>query len=266
MRYCLEALKSVARRIVFVSTSPLTAEAIRGLKGLCAEVVTRKNRGYDFLSYRVGLSKIDGDVCDEVILCNDSVYGPLRPLGTLFASMDRVDCDFWGLTDSRDFGYHLQSYFLVFRRRALSAPAFERFWRGVRALGDKRRVIRGYEIPMTRILAAAGLEPAAFVDLRKGGAGMWRRAWRNRSLRNPVTLKVAAKQLIRNRAPAFNVTHLFWDEIVRHHGMPFLKVELLRDNPLCIPNVSNWPSLIESVGDYPAALIRAHLERVGRRE
>jgi lipopolysaccharide biosynthesis protein len=43
--------------------------------------------------------------------------------------------------------------------------------------------------------------------------------------------------------------------------MPFLKVELLRDNPLRI-KINNFEHVLVSHSDYDIAYIRSHLKRV----
>ena len=45
-----------------------------------------------------------------LLLANDSVAGPFAPLGPLLARVDFAMADIWGATDSRERGYHLQSY------------------------------------------------------------------------------------------------------------------------------------------------------------
>ena len=55
------------------------------------------------------------------MLANDSVYGPLFDLKEILARCD-ASADIWGMTDNRAGGYHLQSYFLLFRGRALVCP------------------------------------------------------------------------------------------------------------------------------------------------
>ena len=64
---------------------------------------------------------------DEVILANDTWYGPIRPFGPVFERMDRQALHFWGMTDHARvephpftwtgyLPYHLQSYWVAVRR------------------------------------------------------------------------------------------------------------------------------------------------------
>ncbi len=58
-----------------------------------------------------------------------------------------------------------------------------------------------------------------------------------------------------------NPTHYFWKELITKHRMPFLKVELLRDNPAGI-DISGWEEVVKSCSNYNVDLIKRHLARV----
>ena len=80
--YYLEALRHAGFEIVFTSNSPkLDPDSLATILPLCALVLHRKNIGYDFGAYKDSLAEL-GDLSqfDEVILANDSVYGPLFDL------------------------------------------------------------------------------------------------------------------------------------------------------------------------------------------
>lgn len=128
--YYLRKLHELGCEIVFVSTAeginPRETEKIRPF---CRRVIVRENIGYDFGPWKVGLEYVD-DVkrFSCVILANDSVYGPLQDLRQVFSQMETTNADFWGITDSWRYQHHLQSYFLVFRTRALHSKEFQEFW------------------------------------------------------------------------------------------------------------------------------------------
>ena len=66
--------------IIFSSTSAIpTADRAR-LEALCLYIVIRKNQGYDFGSWQDGLHALSHEQLleyDEIIIANDSCYGPL---------------------------------------------------------------------------------------------------------------------------------------------------------------------------------------------
>lgn len=73
----------------------------------------------------------------------------------------------------------------------------------------------------------------------------------------------ALKMILKCGITKHNVTHLSWEDIIVNHGMPFLKIDLLRDNYLRLPNVVLYKDVISQHGEeYPVGLIDAHLSRV----
>lgn len=88
------------------------------------ELYVRDNKGYDGGAYKDVLSNILGwsrvEEFDELVLCNDTFYGPLVPFESIFDEMNNNKVDFWGMSYYFNrITNHLQSYFLVFRKRIL---------------------------------------------------------------------------------------------------------------------------------------------------
>src|SRR5579863_2204765 len=111
--YYLRSLRRAGFELVFVSNSPsLSAGARAALQPLCALVMRRRNIGYDFGAYRDGIRAIGGVAeLDELLLANDSVYGPFEDLSTVLARCDPARAALWGMTDNWFRHFHLQSYF-----------------------------------------------------------------------------------------------------------------------------------------------------------
>lgn len=236
--YYVTALARAGFAVVFVSNAPRLADsAVARLRPRVALVLHRRNVGYDFAAYRDGLFAL-GDLTrfDQVLLVNDSVYGPLFDLGALLRRCDDR-ADVWGMTDNRDHGYHLQSYFLLFRRPALASPAFGVFWRGVRLVQSRQWVIRHYEVGLTRHLQSAGLRCTALFP-------------------HEAVLADGSQQ---GRGGAINVMHVAWDRLIGAMGCPFIKRELLLYNPLKVPHVSCWRDVIRKASSYDIELIARHL-------
>ena len=58
-----------------------------------------------------------------------------------------------------------------------------------------------------------------------------------------------------------NITHQFWKEILLTSKMPFIKIELLRDNPINM-EIHDFEQVIQQVSDYDTQLIKNHLARM----
>lgn len=121
------------------------------------QVIRKDNIGYDFGSWSLALQMRPRiALADHVLLTNDSMVGPFRPLGPLLTQFIATQADVWGLTDSTQFGRHLQSYFLGFRHGALTAPVLTRFWAGLRIEPSKADLIQRAEVGLSRILQREG--------------------------------------------------------------------------------------------------------------
>jgi lipopolysaccharide biosynthesis protein len=160
----MQDLQENGRTVVFVTNSRrLKPQALAAVQGICAAVIIRRNIGYDFGAWRdaidhLGLPRAN---TQEVILANDSVFGPLLPLGDLLRRFNYDKADIWGLTESWQSRYHLQSFFLAFGPTALHAEAFKKFWKSVRPVPAKSYIVRAYEIGVTQAMVKGGLRCAA---------------------------------------------------------------------------------------------------------
>lgn len=267
--YILHYLRQLAEAgftVVFVSNAPqLSRETFERLLPLCGLVVRRTNVGYDFGAYKDGMLQIpDLRRLESLVLANDSVYGPFHPLKDIVARMDD-GADVWGITDSWERHHHLQSYFLLFGRSALRSASFAQFWRRFRYVNSKHWVITRGEIELSRQLRAGGLRLRALFPYRTVAAAFQSAVPFGSRLSGQGFDPVLRRYLRRlsaavNRDVPLNITHFFWDYLIRRLGCPFLKRELLRDNPVRVPHIRWWKDVIASVSAYDTSLIPNHLE------
>ena len=94
------------------------------LQTVCAAVMIRRNVGSDFGAMREGLARLRGPLAtvEQLLILNDSVYGPLQPLDEMLAQIDFGVADIWGATESWQRRYHLQSFFLGVSPAVLPHP------------------------------------------------------------------------------------------------------------------------------------------------
>ena len=265
--YYLDALASEVEELVLVSTAALNASAREQLARRPIQLIVRENRGYDFCSYRAGIDELDVAQFDELVICNDSVFGPFRPLSELFRRAASSSANLLGLTASTEIAFHLQSYFLVFRSPLLSSTCFTDFWKELEPLGDKQQIIEEQEVGLTQFFLSRGYTVDAIYD-RKGKdspqrvlrastyyGDALRRRWRD-----PEFWRAVRQVLFRGRRLGVNPTHADWRYLLEELAFPFLKIELLRDNPKQLRDLDVWPQIVASQGGYPVGLIRDHLK------
>lgn len=266
--YVVQYLRSLVEagfRITFVTNAgKLTPDARAAVRPLVERVLIRDNVGYDFGAYKEGvLSIADRHALSCLVLANDSVYGPLTPLAPLLARMEPGKADIWGLTDSYEYRYHLQSYFVLFHRAALANEAFERHWQRMPYVDNRAWLIHRGEVALTQRLMASGLRPAALIPTDELLAAFRDILERTKALSRDDVEARAYLGNVRAASDAgvpLNPTHFFYELLVRQFGFPFLKRDLLEKNPAGVPGVTRWRELVSAVGDYDPDLIAGHLK------
>jgi lipopolysaccharide biosynthesis protein len=233
--------------------------------------VQRANVGMDFGAYKDGIGTLPRlDRLEALLLANDSVYGPFHDLGDVIGRMNLAEADVWGITDSWERRFHLQSYFLLFGRRALSHEAFAQFWSRVRYVQAKSWVICHYEIGLTQHLVRGGLRCRALFPYRVAATSMLA-ALRRQAAGEAFTPSERRQDFLASVVRAveygipMNSSHFFWDHLIVRMGCPFLKRVLLRENPARIPGLVSWQEVIQSATKYDTDLIARHLECTLRR-
>lgn len=187
-------------------------------------VVCRQSHGYDFTSWRAAFEALPSLFeASEILLTNDSMYGPVGPLDPLYKAMENTPCDFWGIIESNAVEAHLQSYFIVLYKNAIKSSAFKEFLSCIGMSSCKVKAI-GYELAFSRWLVQNGQRAAVrFPD----------------SVFSPTSL---------------NPSHYAWDTLLKTGFFPFIKRELLFENPYAVP-LKNVTSLLE-INNYPRELIK----------
>jgi len=269
--YHLRALQALGCDIVFVTPcGDLPQSDCELLLTICHKVILRRNHGYDFGSYQAGILEMGGaHDYEQILLTNDSVYGPFYDLKAIFEEFVRRDIDIWSITDSMEHEYHLQSYFLVFKREAWRHPLIQQFWKKLWLMSSKKAVIHVYEIGLSRAAKRAGLRLGAWCDYPRVNEAVLKKASALLSGNSPGTApldEIERRRLgqvldigLINRC---NISHFYWDYLIRDHQCPYLKVELLRDNPAKVLNVAFYRDVVPA--PYPHDLIREHLRRIVR--
>lgn len=162
VKYALKQYSCICNTLVFVSNSPLAEEDMQQLQLLCDHVIINANSGYDFCMWKSALKGIDYTLYDEIVLANSSVYGPIATLEPIFDHMNNELCDFWGITENFNIEPHIQSYFLVFKKRVILSNAFDEFWNSVLPYSNKRMVIMSYEVGLSQWLIGSGFEMGVY--------------------------------------------------------------------------------------------------------
>ncbi len=215
--------------VVFVGATPALLDQphiLRSLKHVCAAVLLRHNEGYDFGSWMAALRFCKNDLtgCRELILTNDSFWGPVRSLRPLFRRLQRNAADVVGLTDNLLYEPHVQSAFVSYRPAVLQSDVFQRFWAELPLFPVKRELVKHCEVGFPVLLREAGFQLASLYTANASG----------------------------------NVLHFSWRSLIEEQGFPFLKVSLLLDNPTGQP-IDGWDSVVSAYNPRLARQISRQL-------
>lgn len=218
--------------LVVIADRPLELRDIerKGADG----IIVRDNVGYDFGAWAHAFQ-----LCPALygahllVMTNDSVI-PTADTTVFREMMERVrSCpsDIAALTASHEYGWHVQSYFLGFKPKALSSWAFQHFMRDMPLIDDKDQVIRKYEVPFASRMQASGLSVEALFS------GSF----------------------------SANPTFFSWRELIEQ-GFPFIKLLMLRKQFSAVTDQhemleeiqKTWPTVLEAAG-FDVDLVRASL-------
>ncbi|PZV40426.1 hypothetical protein B5V02_00625, partial [Mesorhizobium kowhaii] len=103
--FLLEKLREFVERIVVVSNGDLTKHSEVAVEKVCDQLLIRENEGFDVGGYKAGMEAIGFDALseyDELILLNDTCYGPIFPFSEMFSEMEGRNSDFWGASAHRE--------------------------------------------------------------------------------------------------------------------------------------------------------------------
>lgn len=221
----LRQLTASGYRIHLAGSGLGEAEAQRPeLADIDVIVHRRANAGHDFGAWRDLMRAGCAEGAARVLLANDSVFGPVRDLPPIVAAMEARELDVWGMVESREIGWHLQSWFLDFSAEALGRPAVQRvFDQAFESMSKPEIVVRG-ELALGAALRTEGLACGAVASDMSSGLSWW-------------LLPV-------------NPMHFSWKRMLLREGVPFLKADLLRENASNIGWANEWRDALRKLG-YP---------------
>lgn len=256
VEYLLTDLRRHLEKLVIVCNGVLQPQMRDRLAAHADCVLERENKGFDIWGYKAGIDMLGWEeICryDELVLCNDSVFGPVYPFCEMFEEMDSREIDFWGITKhcevngnpfsgDSDAGLpeHIQSYFMVYRINILRDVQFQEYWAKLPMLNSYEEAVSIHESAFTARLSDLGYAYDVYVDVDK---------YREYT---PNALRMCPDTLIsENRCPVIKKRIFLQDYGVALHdvagGAPARLMRLLNRDT-----------------DYDTDLIWEHILRIGR--
>ncbi|MEG2393987.1 MAG: rhamnan synthesis F family protein, partial [Ruthenibacterium sp.] len=166
--FLLKAMREQSTAQIVVVNGTLTPESEARVKTHCTQLLYRPNEGFDITAYKEAFLQIERpEQYDEIVFYNQTVFGPVCSLHTMFNAMAQKNLDFWGLTRHKgarkaswdtqvSIAPHLQSYFFAVRRSMFTAPAFREYWENLPAIGGYWDAVSKHEVMFTQHFAQLG--------------------------------------------------------------------------------------------------------------
>lgn len=177
----LNGLTEVIDDFVVVVNGILSPDGRERFKAYTQHILVRDNVGMDAWAYKEALEFVGWENLrkyEEVVLLNHTIMGPVYPFSEMFNKMaENKELDFWGATrhlkipfDPFGFcklGYvpeHIQSSFMVYRKKFLETRELKEFWDTLPEIHDYNESISYYESYFTKHFADMGFRWDTYVD------------------------------------------------------------------------------------------------------
>jgi lipopolysaccharide biosynthesis protein len=184
---------------------------------------------------------------------------------------DPAAAEVYAITDSWEKRFHLQSYFMLFHKPVLLNEKFSQFWRRMPYVNNKHYVVKHYEVGLTKLLLNLGFRCTALFPYEVAARSAMARLKRLDPTEAPFTklprvdrdmLEFLRDTLASGRP--INGSHFLWDHMLIQMRCPFIKRELLAQNPMGVPGLLHWREVVSENSEYDPDLIREHLQVISR--
>lgn len=180
--YLLNDLSNCLDKLIVVCNGTLSVQGKQVFLKYTNDVFLRENVGFDagawqyILIDKLGIEHLDD--YDELVLLNDTFYGPFYSFAEVFEQMKEKDVDFWGLTIHSktidawglcEYGYlpeHIQSYFTVYKENLIHSDVFKDYWRNLPVAKSFEEAVCSNEARQTKYFSDLGFKYGVLCDTR----------------------------------------------------------------------------------------------------
>ncbi|MBQ2885477.1 MAG: hypothetical protein IJE43_17250 [Alphaproteobacteria bacterium] len=174
--YMLNELKTCVDTLIVISNKEEIASGLENISKFADRYFFRKNIGYDSGAFKDALCDLIGwdEVYkyDELVLVNDSFFGPFVPMKEIFSELDKKKWDFCGLAkfaevlnaDKRHFQEHIHSFFLRIKKCMFHSKEFREYWEKLPYFEKFEDVVHKHEVLFTQYFAKLGYRYDVLAD------------------------------------------------------------------------------------------------------
>lgn len=173
----LNSMNNILQDLVIVVNGRIKDEDYFKLKKYSQKIFIRENYGFDAGGYKDVFTRFllcqEWMQYNELVLFNDTFYGPFYPWEDVFNIMDKEHADFWGLSrypgsniQGNIVDQHIQSFFLVCRKSLFASKRWEEFWNSLEYPMNLLEAISNFEINFSKYFIQNGFVCKAFIDIK----------------------------------------------------------------------------------------------------
>lgn len=234
--FLINSIQAVAEKIIIISNGRIQIEYEKRLLGIVDNIYYREDIGADAGAFKDYFCNRFEDECwkeyDEIIVFNDSCYGPFEDWNVVFDEMDKEKCDYWGMiTTSYGKERYLNPYFNVYKIKNLRED-FVEFWQKLDVNMNRcGKLVYNYEIGMQNFFEERGYKCASWMEQITGKCYDY-------------------KDLYRKNAMLLN----------GKYKNPLLKYKMF--SFAINPDIRDMLTYLEKETDYDINMIQSHLVRI----
>ena len=150
----LEGLRDHQVNTIVVANHKLMTEQLTTLQGLCAEILVRGNRGYDFGAYKdafLSLTQKEKGI-SRLLILNDSMYVFRRGLDSLLDELLAEKYEVVSAYENWELHYHFQSFCIGLAGNIVYDANIQDYWRRYRPISIRRWCIDFGEVKFSAVL------------------------------------------------------------------------------------------------------------------
>ncbi len=220
----LKKSKTFFHKIVLISTNLKKKEKKKIPKNI--KVIIRKNIGYDFFSYKIGLDyflKKEKKKLDiNLFFINSSVlFVNTDKLIRSFRNIKICKDEIWGLTKSYELAEHLQSYFFCFSISILKNKLILNWWKKIRPYKKRQTIVDKYELGMSDLMIKNNIK---LQSIFKKNIDLF-----PKNIVQKITQRYKEIFYKQKKIYKKNPTNYFWKDFYAQFGL--VKIELIKLNP-----------------------------------
>ena len=211
-------------KVVLISTNLRKKEKKKIPKNI--SIIIRKNIGYDFFSYKIGLDyflkkekkKLDIDLFflnSSVLFVNTNKL--IKSLNNLKLGKNEI----WGLTKSYELTEHIQSYFFCFSTSILENKLILNWWKKIKPYKKRQTIVNKYELGMSDLMIKNSIK---LQSIFKKNIDMFPKNIIQKIVQRYKEVFYNQKKLYKK-----NPTNYFWKDFYAQFGL--VKIELIKLNP-----------------------------------